>query len=298
MAGQRSLQRQADRASGGPSHHLGADHEPGVVIDAGDHLHLRPIGQVDPAHHVHLPQLHRPTPLPPPIVAAAPLTLGRIQQPVPDQRPIHTRPARHRHDALPGQPIADPVRSPVPVLPPQPDHPHLHRRGHLMRTRPRPGRPVDQVRQPTITGIPGPPPVHRLPGHPIPAGHHRHRRPVQNLEDRPMPLLGHTQLHQHDRLPPPSPRTATAKKPTHKRSRTRGQGVTHLPEHLSHTYRNRVPKLSPSNRNPSDHHEPETHKHSGTRVARRVQGRIRRILAAPRLVADKLRLLLGAGEGV
>jgi hypothetical protein len=35
--------------------------------------------------------------------------------------------------------------------------------------------------------------------------------------------------------------------------------VTHLPELLSHTYRNRVPKLSPSNRNPSDHHEPERH---------------------------------------
>src|SRR4029450_11175124 len=74
------------------------------------------------------------------------------------------------------------------------------------------------------------------------------------------PLLGHAPLHQHDRpLPPPPPRTATAKKPTQKRSRTPGPGVTHLPEHLSHTYRNRVPKLSPSNRNPSDHHEPETH---------------------------------------
>jgi hypothetical protein len=85
----------------------------------------------------------------------------------------------------------------------------------------------------------------------------------QHLEHRPMPLLGHTQLHQHDRPLSPPPRTTTAKKPPPARSRTLGAqepGVTHLPEHLSHTYRTRVPKLSPSNRNPSDHHEPETHK--------------------------------------
>uniref|UniRef100_UPI001CA49814 hypothetical protein n=1 Tax=Mycobacterium marinum TaxID=1781 RepID=UPI001CA49814 len=36
-------------------------------------------------------------------------------------------------------------------------------------------------------------------------------------------------------------------------------GVKHLPELLSHTYRNRVPKPSNSNRNPSVKHEPESH---------------------------------------
>uniref|UniRef100_UPI001CA49926 hypothetical protein n=1 Tax=Mycobacterium marinum TaxID=1781 RepID=UPI001CA49926 len=36
-------------------------------------------------------------------------------------------------------------------------------------------------------------------------------------------------------------------------------GVKHLPELLSHTYRNRVPKPSNSNRNPNVKHEPESH---------------------------------------
>ena len=36
---------------------------------------------------------------------------------------------------------------------------------------------------------------------------------------------------------------------------------------------------------------------SGTRVARRVQGQIRRIVAALGLIASKLRLQFGAGEG-
>jgi hypothetical protein len=76
-----------------------------------------------------------------------------------------------------------------------------------------------------------------------------------------MPLLGHTQLHQHDRLPPP-PQNDDSEEATTSKIKNPGRGVTHLPEHLSHTYRNRVPKLSPSNRNPGDHHEPETHRRS------------------------------------
>src|SRR6185312_1830122 len=96
---------------------------------------------------------------------------------------------------------------------------------------------------------------HRLPGHPEPARYRRHRRPVQHLEDRRIPLLGHTQLHQHRSPPRPRPERSQREE-----SPAAAPGsVTHLPELLSHTYRNRVPKLSPSTRNPSDHHEPETH---------------------------------------
>jgi hypothetical protein len=252
---QRRGQRVTHRPGRGPADDLGADHEPGVVIDPGDHLHLAAIAEVDTAHHVHLPQLHRPAPLPPPEVRPPPPALGRLQQPVTDQGPIPTRPARHRHETLPGQLIADSVRPPVPVLPPQPDHPHLGRRRHLMRTRPRPTTAVDQIRQPTISRIPAQPPVHRLPAHPIPARHHRHRRSIQHLEDRPIPLFGHAQLHQHRSPPRPRPERSRQEE-----SPAAAPGsVTHPPELLSHTYRNRVPKLSPSNRNPSDHHEPETH---------------------------------------
>jgi hypothetical protein len=54
--------------------------------------------------------------------------------------------------------------------------------------------------------IPAQPPVHRLPRHPIPPRHIRDRGAlIQDFQHRPVPLLGHTQLHQHTRpsLRPP-----------------------------------------------------------------------------------------------
>src|SRR5581483_4101981 len=66
-----------------------------------------------------------------------------------------------------------------------------------------PRGPVRQPRQPTLVGIPGQPLVHRLPRHPTPARHLRDRRALlQDLQHRPVPLLHHTQLHQHTRYPP------------------------------------------------------------------------------------------------
>ena len=41
--------------------------------------------------------------------------------------------------------------------------------------------------------------MHRLPHHPIAASHLNHRRAVEDLQHRPIPLLHHTQPHQHDR---------------------------------------------------------------------------------------------------
>lgn len=70
-----------------------------------------------------------------------------------------------------------------------------------MRTRVGPRTAVDQIRQPTLAGIPAQPLVHRLPRHPEPARHLSHRDAVENFQDRPTPLLGHTQLHQHDPAP-------------------------------------------------------------------------------------------------
>src|SRR4029078_6678613 len=78
---------------------------------------------------------------------------------------------------------------------------------------------------------------------------------VHLLESLPIPLLRPTQLHQHRSPPRPRPERSQREE-----SPAAAPGsVTHLPELLSHTYRNRVPKLSPSNRNPGDHHEPERH---------------------------------------
>jgi hypothetical protein len=76
-----------------------------------------PSDRVHAAHHVHLPQLHRPAPLPPPIVGALAAALDRVDQPVADQRSIHRRAARQRQHLLPRQLTQDPVR-------PQPECSH------------------------------------------------------------------------------------------------------------------------------------------------------------------------------
>ena len=59
-----------------PQHRRGDDHVPGMVIDAGDHLALPPIGQNDAADHVHLPQVHRDLTLPALVACAVPLCWG------------------------------------------------------------------------------------------------------------------------------------------------------------------------------------------------------------------------------
>jgi len=78
----------ADRPAGRSHHHPRADHEPGVVVDAGQDLALGPVGEQHPADDVHLPKLHRSAPLPPaePAVPAAPGLrvdqLGTLERPV------------------------------------------------------------------------------------------------------------------------------------------------------------------------------------------------------------------------
>ena len=206
MAAQRPGQRQAHRPGRGPQHHLRAHDEPGVVIDAGHDLDLGAAGQVHPAHHVHLPQLHRPAPLPAPVILPPPLALLRIHQAMPDQRPVHRRPPRQRHHPRPLQLPADPRRPPPRMIPPHAHDPRLHRGGHLMRARRRPRRPVRQPAQ-AARRIAGQPLMHRLPRHTMAAGHLGNRQALlQDLQHRPVPLLHHTQLHQHTR--PLSPRSA------------------------------------------------------------------------------------------
>jgi hypothetical protein len=69
-----------------------------------------------------------------------------------------------------------------------------------MRARHRARGPVHQPGQPALIDIPAQPVMHRLPRHPIPPRDIRHARaPIQDLQHRPVPLLGHTQLHQHTR---------------------------------------------------------------------------------------------------
>jgi hypothetical protein len=77
-----------------------------VVINAGDQLGLTPSGQLEAAHDVHLPQLHRPLALPaPPGLLLAPAGV-RLDQAAPAQRPVDAGPRRHRLGPAAGQLVA------------------------------------------------------------------------------------------------------------------------------------------------------------------------------------------------
>jgi hypothetical protein len=189
----------SDRSGRCPHHDPRAHHEPGVVIDAGHELHLPTVGQERPAHHVHLPQLHRPAAFPAPVVLPLPSALPALDPVMAQQRSIDRRAARQRLDAVPLELPHDPRRPPRRMLPAHRHDRRLHQRRHLMRTRLRLRRPVRQPRQTAVVGIPPQPFMHRLPSDPIPPRDLGDRRAFQYLEHRPIPLLHDTQLHQHRR---------------------------------------------------------------------------------------------------
>ncbi len=138
----------AHRAGRGPGHHPSADTQKRewssmpVTIFAS-----RAVGQTHAAHHVHLPQLHRPGPLPALVVAPLAPTGLRGDQTVADQAAIHRRAPRHR---------VEPSRSSRYTIVRGP-HPGCARRistirasttgRHLMRARHRPRAPIGQPAQ-------------------------------------------------------------------------------------------------------------------------------------------------------
>jgi hypothetical protein len=177
-----------------PRHQPCADTEPGVIIQPGQCLGRGPVGQADPAHEVHLPQLHRRAALPalprlpPPAVATG------LDQTGPGQRPIHTGHTRHRRHPAAVQLDHDPPRPPRRMQPPQLEHRRLDQRRHLMRTRPRPVRPIRQPRQ-TVGLIPADPGMQRLPGHAPLLRRSGHVMPIgDHRQHRPIALLGHAHL--------------------------------------------------------------------------------------------------------
>jgi hypothetical protein len=89
MLAQRLREGLADRPCRGAQDDLGADDEPGMVIDPGHDLDLRAIREVDAAHHIHLPQLHRPAALPPAVILPPAPALPRLDQAMADQRPVN-----------------------------------------------------------------------------------------------------------------------------------------------------------------------------------------------------------------
>jgi len=73
VAADRGQQRVTGRSRSRARHHLRGHDEPGMIVDALHDLRLRPVRKADTADDVHLPQLHRPRPLPPLVVTAATL---------------------------------------------------------------------------------------------------------------------------------------------------------------------------------------------------------------------------------
>jgi hypothetical protein len=63
-------ERIAHRTCGCPCDYLGDDTEARMVVDARDDREGETTGELDVAHHVDLPQLHRPGPLPALVVVA------------------------------------------------------------------------------------------------------------------------------------------------------------------------------------------------------------------------------------
>jgi len=53
-----------DRLGRRSGHDAGTDAVAAVVVDTSDHLHLGAVGEIEPAHDVHLPEFHGLGPLP------------------------------------------------------------------------------------------------------------------------------------------------------------------------------------------------------------------------------------------
>ena len=140
VAAHRQSERRADRPAGWDRDYRSDHHEPGMVIDAGDHLAFPAIGQRDTADQAELPQVHRRLTLPPLIDPLLLLLLGSDQA-VAGQHPMHRRPRRHRRAAQPKF-VDDPPGTPPRMLPPQLADQGFDIGGQPGRATARPPRPV------------------------------------------------------------------------------------------------------------------------------------------------------------
>ncbi len=208
---QRRHQRPAHRPASRPRQHRRADAVARVVVHPGQHLGLCPTGQPN-LDQVHLPQLHRPLPLPAFERTLAAPTL-RLDQPVADQQPPDPSPRRQRRHPTPLQLVQQPLWPPARVRPAQLTHPGLDDCRHLVRAARRPVRAIRQALQPALA-VPVDPRMDRLARHPVALRNPAHRQSrLQHLDHGVVALLDHAPLPQH--LPASRPRrTNTADKQT------------------------------------------------------------------------------------
>gem|GEM_PF-5621124 len=194
----RLCQRLAHRTRCRPLDHMRGDHEPGMVIDTGHDARFPPVDQPHPTNDIHLPQLHRPRPLPPLVIGLLAPPRLRLDQPVAHQTSIHRRPTRQRHHPLRLQPKQDRPRTPPRIRPAQLHDPRFDFGRHLMRTRQRLLRPIRQTRQ-TFGRVATQPSMHCLARHTEADRNIGDRCSlVHHLEHRLITQLHKPQLHQHD----------------------------------------------------------------------------------------------------
>ena len=211
IASQRLRERRTHRPGSGPLHHRGHHTEPGMVIDPGDdlgpaHLPAGHVDQLDAAHDVDAPQLHRPGPLEPLPRLPRPLRGTLAQQATPQQDPVDRALRRHRHRLIaprrPAQQLQpDPPRPPPRMGPTHLRHRHLHVLGRLPRTRQGTMRPIRQPPDP-LSQIPRYPPMHRRAMHPRPRPNLDDIHTAQHSPDRVQALLDHRQDNQSQSRPP------------------------------------------------------------------------------------------------
>lgn len=96
MTAHRQRERITRRTSCRPSNDVRRDAEPRVIINTRDDLRLAAVDEADATNDVHLPQLHRPRPLPTPIVVTLPFARCWGDQPVTHQTAIDRRQRRQR----------------------------------------------------------------------------------------------------------------------------------------------------------------------------------------------------------
>ena len=179
----------------------GGHAEPAVVIDAGDDLELGAVVQLDPAHHVHLPQLHRALALPPTELVSALAATAQLDQAVALEAPVDRRERGDGVNAESGELVADPPRSPPRMLPTEFADLCLDLGGDLVRTGLRTMRSVGKRWQAALL-VAGDPCVHRLAGDAKPLGDLGGLPSVlHDRQDGLVPLLHDRQFHQHG--PPP-----------------------------------------------------------------------------------------------
>jgi hypothetical protein len=123
---------------------------PAVIVDPGDELELAAVLQVDPAHHVHLPQLHRTLSLPTAELVSAAATTAQLGQAVAREASVDARASGHRTDADPAELVFDPPGSPAGVLAPQLTDQRFDLGRGLMRTPVGSSRAIGQGRESTL----------------------------------------------------------------------------------------------------------------------------------------------------